>query len=110
MKRFRIGNDIRVKWNVRKNGQPAELGGKNVRLFVSHPRGREEVKVFLVEGSMLTWTMEGMDQSVLGRYTFTIDVRNAGGSRYLIQDKCNVMELVGRSEMEDRDADYTIEL
>lgn len=110
MKRFRIGNDIKIRWNVKKNGQPAELTNKQVHLFLSHQRGREEVKVFFVDGSAIEWTFEGMDQSVLGRYTFTIDVRTDNGSRYLIQDKCNVMELVGRSEMEDKDTDYLLEL
>ena len=110
MKRFRIGNDINIRWNVKKNGQPAELGDKQVRLFLSHARGREEVKVFLVEGSVLSWTYEGMTQSVLGHYTFTIDVRTNNGSRYLIQDKCNAMELVGRTEMEDKNTDYLLEL
>lgn len=110
MNRFRIGNDINIRWNVKKNGQPAEISDKQVRLFLSHSRGREEVKVFIVEGNVLSWTFEGMDQSVLGRYTFTIDVRKTDGSRYLIQDKCNAMELVGRSEMEDKDTNYQLEL
>lgn len=110
MKRFRIGNDIKIRWDVKKNGQPAELSEKQVRLFLSHARGREEVKVFMIEGNILSWTFEGLDQSVLGRYTFTIDVRNTNGSRYLIQDKCNALELVGRTEMEDKDTDYMLEL
>lgn len=110
MKRFRIGNDIKVRWTVKKNGQPAELSSKQVRLFLSHQRGREEIKVFMLEGNVLSWTYEGLDQSVLGRYTFTIDVRTESGSRYLIQDKCNALELVGRSEMEDKDTDYMLEL
>ena len=28
MKRFRIGNDIRITWEITKKGQPAELEGK----------------------------------------------------------------------------------
>ena len=28
MKRFRIGTDIRITWEITKKGQPAELEGK----------------------------------------------------------------------------------
>lgn len=110
MEKIRIGNDIRIRWNVRKNGQEADLEGKHIRLFMSHARGREEVKVFLTEGSAISWTFEGMSQNVLGRYTFTVDVRHHSGSRYLIQDKCNVFELVRTTDSEDENQDYNIEL
>lgn len=110
MEKIRIGNDIRIRWNVMKNGRAADLEGKAIRLFMSHARGREEVRVFLTEGSVVSWTFEGMNQNVLGRYTFTIDVRHSSGSRYLIQDKCNVFELVRTTESEDADQDYNIEL
>lgn len=110
MEKIRIGNDIHIIWNVRKNGRDAELEGKDIRLFMSHARGREEVKVFLTEGSSIRWTLDGMKQSVLGRYTFTIDVRMPSGSRYLIQDKCNVFELVRTTESEDENQDYHITL
>lgn len=111
MKRFRIGNDISISWKVRKNRLPADLDGKEIRLYYTHPRGREEITVFTVDGDMISFVFDGLSQSVLGRYTITADIRYSSGSRYLIQDKTNVFELVGRTEREDpEDSDYTINL
>lgn len=111
MKRFRIGNDISIVWEVKKNKLPADLEGKEISLYYSHPRGREKVADFVVDGNNLSFTFDGMSQSVLGPYTITADIRYSSGSRYLIQDKTNAFELVSRSEQEDpEDSDYTIKL
>lgn len=111
MKRFRIGNDISIIWEVKKNKLPADLEGKEISLYYSHPRGREKVADFVVDGNNLSFTFDGMSQSVLGPYTITADIRYSSGSRYLIQDKTNAFELVSRSEKEDpEDSDYTIKL
>lgn len=111
MKRFRIGNDIKINWEVKKNGLPADLEGKQISLYYTHPRGREEIVDFSVDGNAISFIFDGLSQSVLGRYTITADIRYSSGSRYLIQDKTNVFELVGRTEREDpEDSDYTINL
>lgn len=108
MKRFRIGNDIYITWPVKKGGADATLAGKDVKLYMTHPKGREEVKGFSLSGNTLTYTFPGLSQKVLGRYTLTIDVRETSGSRYMIQDKCGAFELVGRSCAECEDPDDTI--
>ena len=113
MKRLRIGNDISVTWNVKKNGQPVDLSGKTVLLYMTHAKGREEIKAYSVSGSTLSFTIEGLEQKVLGRYTLTIDVRTGdeGKARYMIQDKCGAFELVGRSCVEEpEETEYTIAL
>ena len=111
MKRFRIGNDIQVTWNVLKNGNPAELDGKTITLFLTHPRGREEIKEFSVSGNKISLVVDGLSQVVLGKYTLTIDARYTTGSRYLIQDKCNAFELVGRTCIDEaEETDYTVTL
>lgn len=111
MKRFRIGNDIIITWNVKKNGADAVLDGKTVSLYLSHLQGREIVKNPTVDGSSVRCTFAGLEQSILGPYTLTIEVRNEDESRYLIQDKCGVFELVSRTCAESSDAsDYTITL
>lgn len=113
MKRLRIGNDISVTWNVKKNGQPADLSGKSVLLYMTHAKGREEIKNYRVSGSTISFTIEGLKQKVLGRYTLTIDIRTGSndGARFMIQDKCGAFELVGRSCVEEpEETDYTISL
>ena len=107
MKRFRIGNDITIVWNVKKGGSAASLSGKTIRLYATNPKGREELTGFSVSGNKITYVFSGLEQKVLGRYTLTIDVRE-GDSRYMIQDKCGAFELVGRSCAECEDPDETI--
>lgn len=101
MKRFRIGNDINIQWDVMKGGDKIDLSGKTVTLYMTHARGREVLldNVNNLSGSTVTYTLDGLKQSVLGCYTLTVDVRN-GNSRVLIQDKCRAFELVGRSCVE----------
>lgn len=112
MKRFRIGNDITIEWNVKKNGEAVDLSGKVVSLYMTHPRGRDMLldNVTNLSGNKITYTLEGVKQTVLGRYTLTVDIRNADGrSRFLIQDKCGAFELVGRSCVEEpEETDYKV--
>lgn len=109
MKRFRIGNDILITWSVKKKGAPAELVGKDIKVYLSHEKGREVIAHKLINGNTIEILFEGLKQSVLGKYTITIDAREQT-SRYLIQDKCNAFELVGRSCAEESEADYILDL
>lgn len=113
MKRFRIGNDIAITWDVKKSGEDLPLGDKTINLYMTHAKGRETLNGFSVSGNVLSYTFLGLNQKVLGKYTITIDVRNADGSRVMIQDKCSIFELVGRSCAECEDSEemiYSIEL
>ena len=104
MKRFRIGNDITISWDIKKSGEPVELSGKVVTLYMTHAKGRETLIKAAADlsGSTITTIFEGLKQSVLGRYTLTVDIRYADGNgRYMIQDKCGAFELVGRSCVEE---------
>ena len=108
MKRFRIGNDIHITWEILKNGLPAELEGKSVKIYLSHEKGREEIPYSRITGNVIDIIFDGLKQTVLGRYTLTADIRTAE-SRYLILDKCNAFELVGRSCSEcPESGDYTL--
>lgn len=111
-KRFRIGNDITIEWNVMKNGEAVDLSGKIVTLVMTNARGREILldKVANLSGNKITYILEGVGQKVLGSYTLTVDIRYADGkSRYLIQDKCGAFELVGRSCVEEpEETDYKV--
>lgn len=108
MKRFRIGNDITINWLVRQGGTAIGIDNLTVSLYMTHPKGREEIKDFVVSGATVSFTFPGLQQKVLGPYTLTIDVRLPSGNRKLIQDKCRAFELVGRSCAECEDPDETI--
>lgn len=113
MERFRIGNDITIIWRVKKNGEDAVLHDKRSSLYLTHARGRMTVPPanYTIDGNTLTYVFKGEDQSILGPYTLTLDLKYQDGKRYMIQDKCKAFELVGRSCAEDMDDDYyTVEL
>ena len=112
MNKFRIGNNITVNWDVKKNGQDFSLEGKAVFLYMTHARGRElySGKV-TISGNRLSFVFDGLEQKVLGRYTLTIDVRNGDLTRALIQDKCGAFILVGRSCAEQpEETNYVVNL
>ena len=113
MKRFRIGNDISVTWNVVKGDQAVDFSSKSVSVYLTNPKGRELVNAedVTISGNMVSFVLPGLDQKVLGKYTITVDARYSEGGRYLIQDKCNAFELVGRSCAEcdePEDINYSI--
>lgn len=119
-KRFRIGNDITIRWNVKKGGKDLNLRGRLVRLYMTHQRGKEALFDRFIPMdlesdepvSLVEVVFEGMNQKVLGYYTLTIEVVSglAGdNSRILIQDKCRAFELVGRS-CEEESSDYLVEI
>ena len=113
MERFRIGNDITINWKVKKNGSEVLLSDKRIGFYMTHPRGRQTIAWtdYSVSGSTLTFVFKGEEQSVLGPYTLTIDVKDQSGKRILIKDKCKAFELVAGSCAERMDNNYyTVDL
>lgn len=110
IKRYRIGNDLTVLWAINnRDGSPFDLEGKEVRLYISHPRGREEVAFelsTLPDGSInnvIRWDFAGEDQRTLGLYTLTIEIRNSADHKEIKKDYCAAFVLVGKSCEESAD-------
>lgn len=110
IKRYRIGNDLTVFWAINnRDGSPFDLEGKEVRLYISHPRGREEVAFelsTLPDGSInnvIRWDFAGEDQRTLGLYTLTIEIRNSTDHKEIKKDYCAAFVLVGKSCEESAD-------
>lgn len=86
---------------------------KRIGFYMTHPRGRQTVPSadYSVMGNTLTFIFKGEDQSILGPYTLTIDVKDRSGKRILIQDKCKAFELVACGCAERMDNNYyTVDL
>lgn len=105
--RYRIGNDMTVLWAINnKDGSPYDMSGKEVRLFMTHRYGREEVAcsvVRLPDGSVnnvIRWDFSGDDQKVLGPYALTVRIYNAEDMKLIRKDICEAFELVAVSCME----------
>ena len=102
-----------MNWTIKKSGQPVDFSDKAFTLYMTHAKGRQEIKFYNLHDNVVSFILEGLDLKVLGRYTLTIDIRNGNknGPRYHIQDKCGVFELVGRSCVEEpEETNYTIDI
>lgn len=113
MNRYRIGFDMTVLWAIheRDGFTPYNLTDKEVRLFMTHNRGREEVEVVkthLPNGSVnnvVQWFWPAYRQRVLGPYTLTLEILTSAGKRTIRKDVCEAFEMVGRDCMASDDED-----
>uniref|UniRef100_UPI004057B2C6 hypothetical protein n=1 Tax=Alistipes sp. TaxID=1872444 RepID=UPI004057B2C6 len=94
MHRFRIGNDIGLRWAVFYGGVPYDLTGKAISIKASTIYGEEPIEGYTVEGNIIRWVFKGSDQKRLGVYTLTLTAEGVG-SRVVI-DECKAFELVAR--------------
>lgn len=115
--RFRIGNDLTIFWAINnRDGSPYDLDGKEVRLFMTHERGREEVEAQItqlepgIRNNVIRWDFKAADQRILGTYTLTLVVLESGTHRELTKDYGEAFTLVGRSEMESEEGDANISI
>lgn len=115
--RFRIGNDLTIFWAINnRDGSPYDLDGKEVRLFMTHERGREEVEAQKtqlepgIRNNVIRWDFKAADQRILGTYTLTLVVLESGTHRELTKDYGEAFTLVGRSEMENEEGDANISI
>lgn len=68
MELFRIGFDLTIFWAINnRDGSSFPLEDKDVRLFMTHSRGREEVAK-TIDGNVICWEFSGKDQRYLGQY------------------------------------------
>ena len=112
---YRIGNDLTVFWAIHnRDGSPYDLEGKEIHLYVTNDRGREEVRAdlsTLADGStnnVLRWDFEGDAQRVLGTYKLTVEISESGDHREITKDYCEAFVLVSRSDMESEEDDANI--
>lgn len=100
--RYRIGNDLTILWAINnRDGSPFNLADKEVRLFVTHDRGREEVEPVITTldngeiNNVIRWDFKGDDQRVLGLYTLTVEILTSVDHKEIKRDFCKAFSLVG---------------
>lgn len=72
MEAIRIGNDIVVRWDIFRNGAPAELEKIDDLAIVLSCRGEQRrITDYLIEDNTLVFTFYGRDQKKTGAYTLT---------------------------------------
>ena len=66
------GNDAPIQWRVSYQGQPLDLTGKAVTLYVINSRGPFQLKGFEVDGNVVTATYYGADQTRFGEHSLVL--------------------------------------
>lgn len=113
--RYRIGNDLTVFWAIHnRDGSPYDLKDKEIHLYVTNERGREEVKATLSDlpdgsqNNVIRWDYRGETQRVLGLYTLTVEIQSSEEHREITRDYCEAFTLVSRSDMENEEEEANI--
>ena len=104
MNRYRIGFDMTVLWAIYERDcvTPYNLSDKEVRMFITHDRGREPVEVTKTQlpdgtvNNVIRWFFPGVKQRVLGPYTLTLEILTSAERRVIRKDVCDAFILVGR--------------
>lgn len=99
MKSIRIGKDIKVSWPILTNGQEIALKGRDLSLFVKLPTWAEKHVEFTSEGNIATFVIPGVEQEVIGVYSFTM-WENYGKGGQTAVDCCRAFQLVDTTCME----------
>ena len=96
MRSERIGNDLSIVWSLLSGGQPFNIEGRDVTIYLKSAFGKTEIKDFNLSGNMVLWTFYGKDQKHTGIYSLEL-VINEGEKGMITTDKCKFVNLVACS-------------
>lgn len=97
MEAIRIGNDIVVRWDIFRNGAPAELEKIDDLAIVLSCRGEQRrITDYLIEDNTLVFTFYGRDQKKTGAYTLTY-IENESRTGMYTKDEVDAFILVDSS-------------
>ena len=95
----RIGNDIRRKWIITRNGGEEPLESLDIKLKLTSPSGAECPLTYVIEDNTILFAFYGKDQKETGRYVISL-VENDGQPGMATIDTI-VVTLVDHSWKED---------
>lgn len=93
MIRLTAGNDTPFIWVVKLQGQPFDLSGKDVKVYVINSRGEIPVASLNIEGNRVSGVFEGRYQTRLGMHSLALRV-NEGRPEMKTATVANAFELV----------------
>ena len=93
MKEVRIGNDIAVAWSLERDGQPFELSGLRLSLYLKGVMGKVLIEDYSVSGNTIYWRFRGKDQRMTGIYSLVL-VCNEAEDGMITTDVCDFVKLV----------------
>ena len=93
MAKYRIKNDIAIRWIINLNGETISLKGRELVVTIVSPIGQMiTVPHTIIEPNTIATTFKAADQRVLGEYRLMLE-DNTGGVRHTL-DICHAFELV----------------
>ena len=93
-----IGKDLRITWPVTVNGS-TDLSGADLTLEMVNPYGSVQTIDFNREDGKIWFIFYGMDQSIVGNYTFTLWY-NKGKKGQSVVDQLVTLNLVRHTSQE----------
>lgn len=73
----RRGNDLPVEWRIFRNGNPEDLSGKHISLYLASPFDRKEVVGYSIDGNVIRFVYPGIYQKFDGQYSLIL-IENEG--------------------------------
>ena len=113
---IRAGKDVTLEWTILTDGQEEPLSGRDLKLYMQTPDGREEEIAktadptdatearFSVSGTSILIYLYGKDLAVTGMYSLTL-WENKGKRGQKAVDFLNAFRLVGNTGLEDDDTE-----
>lgn len=94
MKRYRIGQEITVRWAILSSGEPRPLAGRDLKLVLHSPRYADhQIDNFTTDGNVAEFNITPDMAKMTGVYSLTL-WENYGKPRQTAVDSCRAFELV----------------
>lgn len=84
MRKIRIGNDIRVSWEVKTNGEAVSLEGRALKLYVRSAYQKQEIANFSVSGCVISFVYPASMQRSTGARALVLNDATEGAAEKTI--------------------------
>ena len=106
MRKIRIGNDIRVSWEVKTNGEAVSLEGRTLKLYVRSAYQKQEITNFTVSGCVISFVYPAsMQRSTGARALVLNDATEGAAEKTICADQAFTL-VAHTCEESDDDVDF----
>lgn len=106
MRKIRIGNDIRVSWEVKTNGEAVSLEGRTIKLYVRSAYQKQEITDFTVSGCVISFIYPAsMQRSTGARALVLNDATEGAAEKTICADQAFTL-VAHTCEESDDDVDF----
>lgn len=102
MKHIRIGNDIVVRWTIKRNGSNDKIQADSCKIVLSCRDVNKVIDDYVVDGNTIIFTFYGKEQQVIGVYKLMY-VENYGIEGMHTLDHCDAFALTDTCQTDNGD-------